>query len=266
MPLLATLLVLTLCLPSNDPVATTALGEDPLATMDAHDAREIRKHLPGVVLGPVKGMESIEVAEDWCPLKSTRFTYERPGTSKEVELTIRTVDRAPGSTLDEPARGWALELPDGTTRYFRSDPGFGVVAPTDLSKSNGLIIRLDPPEPIVHQNARVNEPIKRKIKVEIFDLHSPTKVAHSGTVDCTWTDLGGWRVRVPMGDYDTHLVRIEYDGSVGPASVQGNKYMFLAKGVGPVAFTDSRVISAFLFFSQSQHKAGMLKAVEHPSG
>ncbi|MED6308065.1 MAG: hypothetical protein VX563_08635, partial [Planctomycetota bacterium] len=94
----------------------------------------------------------------------------------------------------------------------------------------------------------------------------PTKVAHSGTVDCTWTDLGGWRVRVPMGDYDTHLVRIEYDGSVGPASVQGNKYMFLAKGVGPVAFTDSRVISAFLFFSQSQHKAGMLKAVEHPSG
>ena len=239
--------------------------QDPLETMASHDSREIKKHLPGVVLGPVKDMPAIEIAEDWCPLKPTRFTYKRPGDKKEmVELLVQTVDRAPGSSVDEPKKGWALELPNGTTRYFSSDPEFGIVAPTDLSKRNGLIIRLDPPEPIVHHNAKVNEPISRKIKVDIYDLHAPKSVAHSGNVTCTWTDLGGWRVKVPMGEYDTHLVRIEYQGSVGPASVDGNKYMFLAKGVGPVAFTDSREISAFLFFSQTNQKAGMLSAISHP--
>ncbi|MEE2682186.1 MAG: hypothetical protein VX641_07435 [Planctomycetota bacterium] len=264
MALLVPFLVLPLCLAAVDSTKLTASDPDPLKTMDARDAREIRKHLPGIVMGPVKDMEGIGAAEDWCPLKSTRFTYERPGSSKTVELSIRTVDRAPGSTLDEPAKGWALELPNGTTRYFRSDPDFGIVAPTDLSKSNGLIIRLDPPEPIVHQNAKVGEAVRRSIKVDIYDLHTPKSVAHSGTVTCTWTDLGGWRVKVPMGEYDTHLVRIEYQGSVGPASVDGNKYMFLAKGIGPVAFTDSREISAFLFFSESQQKAGILSAISHP--
>ena len=190
--------------PSQDP--------DPLETMDDHDAREIRKHLPGVVVGPAKEVPAIEVAEDWCPLRTTKFTYQRTeGDKKDVELEIRTVERAPGSPVDEPEKGWALELPNGMTRYFKSDPEVGVVAPTDLAKGNGLIIRLDPPEPIVHRNARVGEPVKSRIEVKIYDLHSPTSVSHSGSVDCTWTDLGGWRVKVPMGEFDTHLVRIEYD-------------------------------------------------------
>ena len=262
---LISLLLLPIGIASVSVDSIPANEQDPFETMDARDAREIKKHLPGIVLGPVKDMGGIETAEEWCPLKTTRFTYERPGEKKKmVELLVQTVDRAPGSPVGQPEKGWALELPNGTTRYFRSDPESGIVAPTDLSKTNGLIIRLDPPEPIVHQKAKINEPISQKIKVDIYDLHSPKSVAHSGTVTCTWTDLGGWRVKVPMGEYDTHLIRIEYNGSVGPASVDGDKYMFLAKGVGPVAFTDSREISAFLFFSQTQQKAGMLSAISHP--
>ena len=262
---LISLLVLPIGVASSPVEPTCASGQDPLEAMDPHDAREIKKHLPGIVIGPVKEMPPITTAEEWCPLKTTRFTYQRPGEKKTtVELLVKTVDRAPGSSIDEPEQGWALELPNGTTRYFRSDPKFGIVAPTDLSKGNGLIIRLDPPEPIVHQGAKVNEPVSSKIKVDIYDMHSPKSVAHSGNVTCTWTDLGGWRVKVPMGEFDTHLVRIEYKGSVGPASVDGDKYMFLAKGIGPVAFTDSREISAFLFFSETNQKAGMLTSISHP--
>ena len=262
---LISLLLLPIGVASTSLESMLVSAQDPFETMDARDARAIKKHLPGIVIGPVKGMAAIDTAEDWCPLKTTRFTYERPGEKeKMVELLVQTVDRAPGSPVGQPEKGWALELPNGTTRYFRSDPKFGIVAPTDLSKSNGLIIRLDPPEPIVHQGAKINEPVSRKIKVDIYDLHSPKSVAHSGNVTCTWTDLGGWRVKVPMGEFDTHLVRIEYNGSVGPASVDGDKYMFLAKGVGPVAFTDSREISAFLFFSQTSQKAGMLSSISHP--
>ena len=262
---LISLLLLPIGVASTSLESMLVSAQDPFETMDARDARAIKKHLPGIVIGPVKGMAAIDTAEDWCPLKTTRLTYQRPGEKeKMVELLVQTVDRAPGSPVGQPEKGWALELPNGTTRYFRSDPKFGIVAPTDLSKSNGLIIRLDPPEPIVHQGAKINEPVSRKIKVDIYDLHSPKSVAHSGNVTCTWTDLGGWRVKVPMGEFDTHLVRIEYNGSVGPASVDGDKYMFLAKGVGPVAFTDSREISAFLFFSQTNQKAGMLSSISHP--
>ena len=260
---LISLLLLPIGVASTSLESMLVSAQDPFETMDARDARAIKKHLPGIVIGPVKGMAAIDTAEDWCPLKTTRFTYQRPGEKeKMVELLVQTVDRAPGSPVGQPEKGWALELPNGTTRYFRSDPKFGIVAPTDLSKSNGLIIRLDPPEPIVHQGAKINEPVSRKIKVDIYDLHSPKSVAHSGNVTCTWTDLGGWRVKVPMGEYDTRLVKVEYNGSVGPASVNGSNYVFLAKGEGVIAYSDGRDISAFIIFNLDDDTGGVLKSVE----
>ena len=266
MTVLASLLVLPLSLFLANVDAATAPDQDPLETMAPHDAREITRHLPGIVVGPVKDMESIVVAEEWWPLKPTRLECERPDDpSKSVELAIVSIPRAAGSPADEPKTGWALELPGGTTRYLQVDGEKGLVSPTTVSTPNGFIIRMDPPEPMVLPGTETGKRVSSKVKIDIYDIHSPTSVDYSGTVDCSWTDLGGWRVRVPSGEYDTRLVRIEYRGGVGPASVKGDNYFFLAKGIGPVAYTDFREISAFIIFSETNAKSGKLKAISHPA-
>lgn len=235
------------------------LVDDPLKTMDPTDAAYISKHLPGIVLGPVKDIPPLDSAEEWYPMESIEYEYDRSiDSDKHAMLIMEKIERAPWAKVGEHKEGWAMRLPNKTVRYLQSEDETGIVAPIDVAHSYGLIIRLDPPELIIQEHPKIGVPITRKIDVNIYDLHNPTSLAHSGEVKCTWTDLGGWKVKVPMGTYDTHLIRIEYNGSIGPASVQAKKYMFTAKNVGPVAFTDAREISAFFFYNNDTDHSGVL--------
>ncbi|MDA0294956.1 MAG: hypothetical protein O3A31_03190 [Planctomycetota bacterium] len=246
--------------------APGATADDPLKTIPKDDARRIAASLPGVVLGPESSVPKITNAADWLPLESTVFVFDHP-TKKDKTLkhVLTKIDRAPGSKLDAGIKGWAIELPSGTTRFLKQDGENGLVAATDVSKPNAFIIRLSPPEPIVHASTTAKNEVSEEIKISICDLDSPTDVSYSGQVKCTWTDLGGWKVKVPHGTYDTRLIKISYDGSIGPASVSAWKYMFLAKGVGPVAFTDSRDISAFIFYNNDTDHAGVLRSLKRAS-
>lgn len=240
--------------------------DDPLKTMPKNDAGRIAKSLPGVVLGPDASVPPIVDAAEWLPLESTVYLFDHPVNKKKTLKQVLTkIDRAPGSKQGDGTKGWALELPSGTTRYLKPDGKSGLVAATDVSKPNAFIIRLSPPEPIVHTSSTAKNEVSKEIKISICDLDSPTDVSYSGQVKCTWTDLGGWKVKVPHGTYDTRLIKISYNGSIGPASVDAYKYMFLAKGVGPVAFTDSRDISAFIFYNNDTDHAGVLRSLKRAS-
>ena len=240
--------------------------DDPLKTMPSKDADRIRQHLPGVVIGPGEAPQ-IEDADDWMPLDSTMFVYENPrDKSKTLKHVMARLERAPGAAKDAPGKGWAMELPSGTTRYLKTVKGRGIVAATDISKPNAFIIRLDPPEPIVHVAGKTGNQVRENVRIRICDIDSPEDTSYSGTVKCEWEDLGAWKVRVPKGTYDTRLIRIKYDGSIGPASVSAWKYVFLSKGIGAVAFTDSRDISAFIFYNNDVDHAGVLKSATRASG
>jgi hypothetical protein len=238
-------------------------AQDPLQSLPDDDAAYIAKHLPGVVLGPVKGAAPISSTVKWFPLEATRFRYSRPGDgSKSVDLVLESTVRGPGSPIDSKGGGWSMKLPSGTRKYLSHHSAGGLLAPTAVSTANGFIIKLDPPEPIVLVDQPVSSPKQDHIDVKIYDIHDPTSVSYSGQVHADWTDLGMWKVKVPHGAHDARLVCLKFNGSIGPASVNARRYLFLVDGLGPVAFTDMRDISAFIFFSDDTRQAGVLEAVE----
>lgn len=237
--------------------------DDAFEGMAQDDAQHIQNRLPGIVIGPAKNVPLLDDAKDWWPLKEATLTYGHGNDhAKSETVVVKKITRAPGSTLKDPIDGWALELPGGTTRYLTTNDPFGIVSPSALNKSYSVIIELDPAEPIVHSGSKPGTPARRKTKVDVYNVGSMKSTAYSGTVDCTWTDLGGWRVKVPMGEYDTRLVKVEYNGSVGPASVNGSNYVFLAKGEGVIAYSDGRDISAFIIFNLDDDTGGVLKSVD----
>ena len=243
-------------------MAVPATGDDPFEGMPQDDARHIQNRLPGIVIGPVKNVPLMDDASEWWPLKEATLTYGHGNDhAKSETVVVKKIARAPGSTLKNPIDGWALELPGGTTRYLTTNDPYGIVSPSALNKSYSVIIELDPAEPIVHSGSKPGTPARRKTKVDVYNVGDMKSTAYSGTVDCTWTDLGGWRVKVPMGEYDTRLVKVEYNGSVGPASVNGSNYVFLAKGEGVIAYSDGRDISAFIIFNLDDDTGGVLKSV-----
>ena len=243
--------------------ADSVSPDDAFEGMPQDDARHIQNRLPGIVVGPAKNVPPLKNAEDWWPLKEATLTYGHGNDHAESEtVVVKKIARAPGSTLKDPIDGWALELPGGTTRYLTTNDPYGIVSPSALNKSYSVIIELDPAEPIVHSGSKPGTSASRKTKVDVYNVGDLKSTAYTGTVDCTWTDLGGWRVKVPMGEYDTRLVKVEYNGSVGPASVTGSNYVFLAKGEGVVAYSDGRDISAFIIFNLDNETGGVLKSVQ----
>lgn len=237
--------------------------DDAFEGMAQDDAQHIQNRLPGIVIGPAKNVPLLDDASDWWPLKEATMTYGHGNDhAKSETVVVKKITRAPGSTLKDPIDGWALELPGGTTRYLTTNDPYGIVSPSALNKSYSVIIELDPAEPIVHSGSKPGTPARRKTKVDVYNVGSMKSTAYSGTVDCTWTDLGGWRVKVPMGEYDTRLIKVEYNGSVGPASVNGRNYVFLARGEGIIAYSDGRDISAFIIFNLDDDTGGVLKSVD----
>ena len=56
---------------------------------------------------------------------------------------------------------------------------------------------------------------------------------------------------VPAGTYSAALIEWQYNGQVGPATVNDVEYRFFADNIGPVAVIDKQSVSAFLLYNNN---------------
>ena len=241
--------------------AAGTIEDDPLAGLPDKVASQVKSKLPGVVLKRDDTVAALSKPEDWLPLSQAFFVFDRPqDTGKSTRWTITPAKRTPGAGKKSKARGWTIVQENGSTRFLRVTSDGAIDSTITVNHPNGMLIRLDPAEPVIREPGV--KKASNQIKISVCDLGSPSDVEYSGNAQCTWEDLGGFRVKVPSGEYSARLISVSYQGSVGPASVDGTRLMFVAAGVGPVAFTDDRDISAFLFFNDDTDHAGVLREVQ----
>lgn len=109
---------------------------------------------------------------------------------------------------------------------------------------------------------RPGQSITSSHKVEVYDLSDLKKVSHSGSLDVTYTYVGTYRVTVPAGAYDAALIRWDYSGKIGPASIKDSQYRFVANGAGMVAMIQIRSISAMLIYNDHTKRGKLLERAE----
>lgn len=252
-------------------ITTPAVADDALSTMPPDDASAIGRIFPGVVLGP-SDKKTLDVEKGWFSPDAVELVYVKPtDESKRVSWKVIPTNRGPGEDKaldpdDAKGKGWAVDLPTDVVRYYVPTDDSGLEGPIDLAKSYSYVIRLDPAEPLIDPALAKGGDAQRKISVKISDVGSPQDVQYGGTVTCTSTDLGVWRVKVPHGEHHARLVKIHYAGGIGPASVSATNYYFLVPGLGPVAYSDDRSISAFIFYNNDSDRSGVLKEVRKSTG
>src|SRR5262249_32628743 len=146
--------------------------------------------------------------------------------------------------------------------YFQKDPAGNIctIAEKDLDK--GVLSRFTPGDPFIVPGLMPSESIKSKHKVEVFDLSNLKKASYSGSLDVTYTYVGTYRVTVPSGTYDAALIRWDYNGDVGPATIKDSQYRFLAIGAGEVAMIQIRSISALLIYSDHTKRGKLLERTQ----
>ena len=103
------------------------------------------------------------------------------------------------------------------------------------------------------------------MQVNVYDISDPSTVTHTGSLTLTVTYLGRYQVTVPAGTYPAALIKWQYNGQVGPATVSDVEYRFFADGVGPVAAIDKQSVSAFLVYNKDT-KFGKVLICQGPVG
>jgi len=234
-------------------MATVCLS--PIPTLDADDRQALALLGEGVVIGPAE-VPPVSESSNWLPLVDAVSTF------------VRTSGNSKGSTEQVSLQGaiseaneWTQHAPNRWTRYLhQSDEGIHV--PTSINIPHAVISKYEPPEPLVLPGVAAGQPVEHDIKGQVYDIHDPTVLAHSGSLRAIYHDLGGFRITVPAGTFDARLIKVSYDGKVGPATITDASWAFYAEGVGPIAYVNYKDVSAFLIYHQDERYGTVLQSSE----
>ncbi len=236
---------------------TLATTTDPLAGLTQDDREALALLGTGVILASTD-IAPIAAPADWLPLVDSTSTFER--TSGDRAGDTETISLQ--GTISAPAE-WTMKDPAQWTRYL-NPTGKGVHVPASINIPHAVISHFDPPEPLLLPGVMPGEVAEHAIKVRVFDIHDPTVIAHSGSLAAHYRDLGGFRVKVPAGTFDARLIKVTYNGKVGPATIYDSSWALYAQGVGPVALVNYKDISAFLIYNKDERYGAVLKSTETP--
>ena len=232
---------------------TTTLAADPLASLPAEDREALAMLGPDVILAKTD-IAPIAATTDWLPLVDSANTYVRTSgdnTGKNETITLHGAISPPSE--------WTMQDLSRWTRYLKPSND-GMHVPASISIPHAVISHFDPPQPLLLPGAMPGQVVQTTITVRVYDIHDPTVLAHSGSLTAHYRDLGAFRIKVPAGTYDTRLIKITYEGKVGPAHVSDSSWAFYAQGVGPVALVNHKDISAFIIYNKDERYGAVLES------
>jgi len=231
----------------------------PIIPLPDTDRAQLDRLLGKGVVGEALPSAPLAGIEAYLPPKDRAMTLRVVTSDKQATYETHRIEETTDAAF---APGWHYTIEGIAELYFQKDPAGNVstVAEKDLDKA--VLSRFTPGDPLIVPGLKPGESVKSKHKVEVFELSNLKEVAHSGSLDVTYTYVGTYRVTVPSGTYDAALIRWDYNGEVGPATIKDSQYRFLASGAGEVAMIQIRSISALLIYSDHTKRGKLLERTQ----
>jgi hypothetical protein len=234
------------------PTTAPAGAADPIPLPEA-DSAVLQQQLGSGVVGDAVAAAPLTAAD--IPLREGTWTFKvvsgnNQGQTQEDVLTKLERDQSGAS--------WKVQTGSKDLAFIQLGSDQNILILSEQDTDQGVITRFSPAEPILVVGMKPGDSQSVTIDVKVYDLSSPDEVSHSGSLQLTYSYIGAYQVTVPAGTYDAALLKWDYDGSVGPASVQDTQYRFLAKDVGIVASIEKKKISALLFYHDNSNTGRVL--------
>ena len=241
------------------------LASEDTDLLSKQDAKLLKTYLPGVLIEPLNDDQGIESLETWWPEVKSEFQMERTaGGGGDVNftavcaLTKRPLKKDP----EQQPQTWCISLPENVHKFFRRTKDELVVT-REIDIPNNVISTFDPYEPVIITGVKPGEQRKYDVEVKVYDLENPADLLHSGSLECTYRDLGNWKARVPAGEFEAKVISIQYRGHVGPAYLKYDTIIILGKHVGPIAWLNLDSISACLVYHHHDDYGCVLNEWKH---
>jgi hypothetical protein len=241
------------------PYQARADAAGPIIPLPDADRTQLDRLLGKGVVGEALPSAPLAGIDAYLPPKGSVMSMRVVTSDKGTTTETHRIEEAADAAF---APGWHYTIEGIAELYFQKDPAGNIctIAEKDLDK--GVLSRFTPGDPLIIPGLKPGQNIKSKHKVEVFDLSDLKTVTHSGSLDVTYTYVGPYRVTVPSGTYVAALIRWDYGGKVGPATIEDSQYRFLAKGAGEVAMIQIRSISALLIYSDHTKRGKLLERTQ----
>jgi hypothetical protein len=232
--------------------STPAAAADPIPLPQA-DSAVLQQQLGDGVVGDAVAADPLTAAD--IPLRAGTWTFKVVSGNNQGQTQQDILTRL---ERDQSGASWKIETGDKDLAFIQLGSDQNILILSEQDTDQGVITRFSPAEPILLVGMKPGDTESVTIGVKVYDLSSPDEVSHSGSLQLTYSYIGAYKVTVPAGTYDAVLLKWDYDGSVGPASVQDTQYRFLAKDVGIVASIEKKKISALLFYHDDSNTGRVL--------
>jgi len=211
---------------------------------------------PGVVGEALPGLP-LGTADSYLPAKGTSNSYQVLDSNRKPTTETHKVE---DTTDPAYSPGWRYSIGGVGVDFFMKGPDGSIITVAEQDLDHKVLSQFTPGEPRIISGLKPGESKTFTLSVSVYDLSDLKKVMHSGSLDVTYTYVGAYRVKVPAGSYDAVLIRWDYSGKVGPATIKDSQHRFLAPKTGMVAMIQVRSISAMLIYND-RTKLG--KVLEH---
>ncbi|MBV8135736.1 MAG: hypothetical protein JO121_08895 [Deltaproteobacteria bacterium] len=226
--------------------ASTALAQGVILPLPAEDSQRINSMLgPGVVGNPVPS-KPLRDGPAYFPLQNKTLTFQvtsgkNVGNSQSLSVSRRS--RPDG----QPA--WRFQFSPTLSGFLKQTVDGALIMPAVSDSGEGVVVVSTPANPFLPQGMNPGETRSFSQNVSVNYLDNPSDQRYAGTVAGTYTYLGTYQVTVPAGTFNADLIRVKFEGQVGPAHTKDTQYNFFAPGVGVVAMITQEDIEAFWIFN-----------------
>jgi len=223
-----------------------ARAQGPVLQISAADQQEIASRLGPSVLGAALPSEPIHDAASYFPLQEKIFVYQVTSGSNAgntQHLSLKKARRPSG------VEAWRFALAPSLAAFVSATEGGDLMMPTVSDLDEGVFVVTTPANPFVLKGLRPGDSRSFSQTVSVNYLDNPSKQDYSGNLNATYTYVGTYQVTVPAGTFNSVLMRLFYEGKVGPAHVKYTAWYFFSRGVGVVAMINHEDVSAFWIYN-----------------
>ena len=217
-------------------------GDGKALPLPPEDQQYINAQLGTGVVG--QALPSVPIADPlvYFPLQERAANYlvtAGPNAGKTQTLKV-TKRQRPGGQI-----AWRAGLSPSQAGFIRQTPEGDLMMPAVSDSDHDVIVISTPANPFLLKGMKPGETRTFTQTVSVNYLDDPSRQDYSGTMNGAYTYVGTYQVTVPAGTYQAILMRLKYEGKVGPAHTQDTAYYFFAPQVGVVAMISQEDVEAF---------------------
>lgn len=234
---------------------TQSAGNDQTLSLSPEDRLAIEKYLgKGVVGEAIPAPELVNTHSYLAPHAGVR-NYRHvsgPYTGKtEHHQATLVKQESSGAT-------WRYDTGDRFIFLVNVKDDGDYLLATVTDNEEGVITHYSPGQPFMLQGLKPGEKRNMKLNLRVFDSSNPDKLTHLGSMDIIYHYIGAFKVTVPAGSFDAVLIKWDFKGKIGPATLDDTQYRFFVKDIGMVAAIEQMDVSAMLVYNKQRKLARVL--------